>query len=378
MKKVVVLGAGMVGSAIAVDLCLEYQVKVVDVNKPKLDELKAHHLLETEVVDFSKFDDLSQIIDDYDLVIGAVPGFMGFETLKKIINAGKSVVDISFFDEDPFELESLAKEKNVTVVVDCGIAPGLSNILLGHQTNLMEVDSYTCMVGGLPFKRVWPYEYKAPFSPIDVIEEYTRPARIVVNGKIILEEALSDVEYVNIEPVGSLEAFNTDGLRTLINTMKIPNMKEKTLRYPRHSEYIKVLRNSGFFRKDPVKINGFEVNPIDLTKNLLFPLWKLEENEKEFTVMQIKIVGKENGKRKECIYHLYDKYDEKTKTTSMARTTGYTCTSVARLVLEEHFNDKGICPPEYIGMQPGNYDKIVSHLKERNIIFNFNEKISED
>ncbi len=246
MKKVVVLGAGMVGSAIAADLCLEYQVKVVDVNKPKLDSLKAHHLLETEVVDFSKFDDLSQIINDYDLVIGAVPGFMGFETLKKIINTGKNVVDISFFDEDPFELETLAKEKNVTVVVDCGIAPGLSNILLGHQTNLMEVESFTCMVGGLPLKRVWPYEYKAPFSPIDVIEEYTRPARMVVNGKVILEEALSDVEYVNIEPVGSLEAFNTDGLRTLIKTMKIPNMKEKTLRYPRHSEYIKVLKKFRF------------------------------------------------------------------------------------------------------------------------------------
>ncbi len=107
-------------------------------------------------------------------------------------------------------------------------------------------------------------------------------------------------------------------------------------------------------------------------------MWKLEENEKEFTIMQIKIVGKEKEKKKECTYHLYDRYDDKTNTTSMARTTGYTCTSVARLVLEGHYNDKGICPPEYIGMQPGSYDKIVKHLKERNIVFNCNEKIIEE
>lgn len=367
MKKVVVLGAGMVGSAIAADLCLDYQVTVVDLDKAKLDNLKKHNLLEIAQIDLKDENSIVKEVNGSDLVIGAVPGFMGFKTLKCIINAGKNVVDISFFDEDPFDLDTLAKENNITAVVDCGIAPGLSNIVLGHYSKLFDVESFECRVGGLPYKRNWPFQYKAPFSPSDVIEEYMRPARMVINGKVELKEALTEVELVNIDPIGTLEAFNTDGLRTLLKTMKIPNMKEKTLRYPGHSGYIKVLRETGFFGKDAVEVNGIKVSPVEVTKKLIFPKWKLEEGEREFTVMEIIITGTEKGKKKKLKYNLFDKYDDKTHTTSMARTTGYTCTSVARLVLEGDFSQKGICPPEYIGMQSGCYDKINEMLKERNI-----------
>ncbi len=368
MKKAVVLGAGMVGSAIAADLCLEYQITVIDLNKDKLDNLKKHHLLETKIINLEDEVSLLNELDSCDLVIGAVPGYMGYKTLKKIINAGKDVVDISFFDEDPFELDSLAKEKNITAIVDCGVAPGLSNIVLGHYSKLIDVENFECMVGGLPYKRNWPFQYKAPFSPSDVIEEYTRPARMVINGKLEHKEALTDIELVNIEPIGTLEAFNTDGLRTLLKTMKIPNMKEKTLRYPGHTEYVKVLRETGFFSKEKIEIGGAVMSPLEMTKKIIFPKWKLEDDEKEFTVMEIIISGTDKGEKKKFKYNLFDKYDEKSQTTSMARTTGYTCTAAARLVLEEHFTQKGICPPEFIGMQEGSYDKIHKLLKERNII----------
>ena len=124
--------------------------------------------------------------------MGAVPGFMGYKMMKDVIEAGKNIVDISFYPEDPFVLNELAKEKGVVAVMDCGVAPGMGNIILGHHNNTMEVIDYECLVGGLPEKREWPFEYQAVFSPIDVIEEYVRPARFVKGSKMITKEALSD------------------------------------------------------------------------------------------------------------------------------------------------------------------------------------------
>src|SRR5690606_32895639 len=143
----------------------------------------------------------------------------GFATAKAVIESGRNMVDISFFPEDPFELDELAKKHNVTVVTDCGVAPGMGNIILGYHNQAMQVTDYECLVGGLPLVREWPWEYRAVFSPIDVIEEYIRPARFVQNGALVVREALSDPELVHFAEVGTLESWNSDGLRTLIQTM---------------------------------------------------------------------------------------------------------------------------------------------------------------
>ena len=373
-KKITLLGAGMVGSAMAIDLCSKYDVTLVDIEQVKLEKLKDHFHLQIIKDDLSDQKVISKVIADADLVISAVPGFMGFNTLQSIISNGKNVVDISFFDEDSFELDNLAKEKKVTAVVDCGVAPGMCNIILGYHQTFMEIDEYECLVGGLPFKRTMPFQYKAPFSPSDVIEEYTREARYVENGRIIYKPALSEPEFVEFENVGTLESFNTDGLRSLIKTMNIQNMKEKTLRYPGHIEYMKVLRDSGFFSKDEIEVKGIKIRPLDLTSKLLFPLWELNEDEPEFTVMRITIKGKENNIAKEYSYHLFDKYDEKTRTSSMARTTGYTCTAVSNLILEGKFNRKGICPPEFIGAEDNCYKLVDTYLKDRSINYTAKEK----
>lgn len=363
MQKIIVFGSGMVGSAIAADLSTDYEVMVLDINEDSLKNLKKKSPVKILQKDLAKLKSLKNILKNYDLVICAVPGFMGFQTLKKIIEAGKNVVDISFFEQDPFELDKLAKQKNVSAVVDCGVAPGLSNLILGFHNSKMKIESFECMVGGLPFKRELPFQYKAPFSPVDVIEEYTRPARIVENGKVITKPALSDLEIVNIDPAGSLESFNTDGLRSLLRTMKIPNMKEKTLRFPGHVQNIKLLIDSGFMRKEIIHINGIKIAPIQLTSKLLFDLWKLDKNEKEFTIMQIKI----KGKNKTYTYTLFDEFDNKTKTTSMSRTTGYTCSSAARLLLEGKFMKRGIIPPEILGSDEKCFNSILKDLKDRNI-----------
>jgi lysine 6-dehydrogenase len=373
LKKVVVLGAGMVGSAIASDLSGNFNVTAVDLDEKRLSKLKLVGI-ETKVVNLSDRASIKNLIKDFDLVIGAVPGFMGFETLKSVIECGKNIVDISFFSEDPFELDNLAKDNNVTAVVDCGVAPGLSSIILGYHTKRMDIDFFKCFVGGLPFKRTWPFQYKAPFSPVDVIEEYTRPARLRLNGSEIIKEALSEREYIEVENIGTLEAFNTDGLRTLLKTMQIPTMIEKTLRYPGHTDAIKVLKQTGFFSNQEVDINGKKIKPVDLTARLLFPLWQLEENESEFTYLQLYIKGKENGREKEYVYKLFDSFDDKTKTSSMARTTGYTCTAAANLILNGEYSGKGIIPPEFLGEEEDCFRKIINYLYERNVILKCEEK----
>lgn len=367
MKKIIVLGAGLVGKAIAIDLSKNYQVTAADMNKDNLEKLHSFESIQTIQMDLSNINKIEKVIADYDLVIGALPSFLGYQTLKAVISAGKNIVDISFLPEDPFELDDLAKQKNVIAVVDCGVAPGMSNMILGYHNSKMKVEIFDCMVGGLPLVRTWPYKYKAPFSPIDVLEEYTRPARIVEDGEVLTKPALSELELVEFDRIGTLEVFNTDGLRTLLTTMKIPNMRERTLRYPGHTELMKILRETGFFNKEPVDIDGQKIVPLDVTANLLFPKWKLGDTEEEFTVMRIELEGIENDKHKKYLYTLFDRYNKDTQTSSMARTTGYTCTAVANLVLNGEYIRKGISPPEYVGANEKCFKKVMDYLKERDI-----------
>jgi len=372
-KKIIVLGAGMVGKAIAIDLCDKYEVVSVDNNEEKLSFLAQNYNIQTIRTDFTKPGTVENLVRNFDLAIGAVPGFMGFETLKKVIAAGVNVVDISFFPEDPFLLDELAKSKNVTAVVDCGVAPGMSNLILGHHSVEMDVKSFSCYVGGLPVERRLPFQYKAPFSPIDVIEEYTRPARLVEDGKIVTKPALSEPELIDFAKIGTLEAFNTDGLRTLLKTMHIPDMKEKTLRYPGHIEIMRVLRDSGFFASEPVMVDGVPVRPIDVTTKLLLPKWKLDPGEKEFTVMRMIIRGDEHGHEKTFTWDMIDYYDDELKLSSMARTTGFTCTAVARLILEHGFQHQGICLPEFIGAEENYFKDVLHYLRDRNIVYEMQE-----
>jgi lysine 6-dehydrogenase len=369
MKKIIVLGAGLVGKAIAQDLAKQYDVTSADISDEALQALSTVGI-KTITVDFSNVKQLSLIVKPFDLVVGAVPGFLGYQTVKAVIESGKNMVDISFFPEDPFTLDDLAKKNNVTVITDCGVAPGMGNIVLGYHHQRMQIDQYECLVGGLPVVREWPFEYKAVFSPIDVIEEYTRPARYVQNKALVIKDALSDPELISFDGVGTLESWNSDGLRTLIKTMAdIPNMIEKTLRYPGCIEYLRMLREAGFFSYDEVEVKGNKVRPIDVTAKLLFPKWKLKPGEEEFTVMRIKIIGKEKGAARSYAYNLLDRTDKKTNTLSMARTTGYTCTAAVNLVLDKKFTRKGICPPEFLGEDESNFQFIINYLKDRQVIY---------
>lgn len=368
-KHVVVLGAGRVGHAMALDLARdgEFRVTVADVSDRALARAGA---IATRHADLSDAREVHRVIADADLVVGAVPGFLGFATVKTVLEAGKSIVDISFFDEDPFRLDALAREKGLTAIVDCGVAPGCDNLILGDfERRVDRVTRFECLVGGLPAIRTWPFEYKAGFSPADVLEEYTRPARYVAHGEVVTMPALSEPELVDLPEVGTLESFNTDGLRTLLHTVDAPFKKEKTLRYPGHIEKMRMLRESGFFSREPVDLGGAKVVPLQFTSKLLFPHWQFEPGEADFTVMRVVVEGEKDGHALRFVSDLLDRYDAATDTTSMARTTGYTCTAALRMVSAGRYRRQGISPPEFIGREPGCWEFIRGELAKRNVIF---------
>jgi saccharopine dehydrogenase-like NADP-dependent oxidoreductase len=367
--KVAVLGSGMVGSAIAMDLASRHHVTAFDVSNSNLELLKKRNpRIEAQQADLRDYSSYPGLLTSFDIVVTAVPGFMGYKTLEASINCGKSIVDISFFPEDVLQLDQLAKEKGVTVITDCGVAPGMSNFIIGHHNEEMKIDSLEIYVGGLPKVRKKPFQYKAPFSPADVIEEYTRPARLMENGHIIVRPALSEVEWIHFEDLGTLEAFNTDGLRSLLYTMPhIKNQKEKTLRYPGHVDIIISLKESGFFNETPIDVNGSKVSPLKVTSQILFNEWKLGLEEEELTVMKVKLICNKEGENKTIEWNLLDFYDHETKISSMARTTGYTCTAAVNLLAQDLFSGKGVFPPELIGKNKNCFDFVLDYLKERKV-----------
>jgi len=365
-KKVVVLGGGLVGGTVAIELSKQYDVTVADIDDMTISKLKrcfAINCVQFDVTDRKK---LEKLIKEADLVIGAVPGSIGYDVMKKVIEIGKNMVDISFMPEDVLDLDDRAKYKKVSIAMDCGIAPGMSNMILGYHYSNMKVDRYECMVGGLPFEREWPWEYKAVFSPSDVIEEYTRPARYVENGHQVTRQALSDSELIHFDTIGTLEAWNSDGLRTLLK-MDVPNMVEKTLRYPGTIEYLKVLRKSGFFSTEEIDVNGVRVKPLDVTSKLLFPLWELKKGQEDFTIMRSKVMGSSGSESMGYEYLIFDKFDQKSGIHSMSRTTGYTCTAVAEIFLEGAFTKHGIITPEAIAGTEGLFPRIVNYLEDRGV-----------
>jgi lysine 6-dehydrogenase len=371
-KKIIVLGSGLVGAPMAIDLAHDRQfaVSVADINPEALKKVRDREGIAAFQADLADVAKVKELVSGQDMVINAVPGFMGFQTLRAVIESGKDVIDIAFFPEDPFLLDELAKKNNVTAIVDCGVAPGMSNILVGHIHHLLnKTQSALIYVGGLPELRVWPYEYKAVFSPSDVIEEYIRPARYVENGKLVVRPALSDSEYLNLPGVSSLVAFNSDGLRTLARTLEIPNMKEKTLRYPGHIEKIAVLRETGFFSQEPVEIHGVRIRPLDFTAKLLFPLWKLQPGETDITVMQVMVEGEKGGEKVRHTFDLLDRFDSASNVHSMARTTGYTATAALRMVSSGLFRRQGIIAPEFIGEQPECVEFLLKELADRGVVY---------
>jgi saccharopine dehydrogenase-like NADP-dependent oxidoreductase len=369
VSEIVVLGAGRIGQAMARDLAVEPggRVRVADQSRASLERL-ADAPVEPVVADLSDPRVLRELVAGADLAVGALSSAIGFRALETIVSTGVDYVDVSFFEEDPLVLDEAARGAGSTAVVDAGLAPGLSNLIAGHLVSAWEsVESFDCCVGGLPVERRLPWEYAAPFAPVDVLAEYLRPARRVEGGRIVVEPALSGLRELDLPEVGRLESFDTDGLRTLLTTLPIPSMREQTLRYPGHAEKVSLLRASGFLASEPVEVAGTQVRPIDVAARLLREAWRLHPEDADLAVLRVVVEGRRDGQAVRETWDLLDRKDPATGLSAMARTTGFTCTSIARRVVAGEFSRPGVSAPEHVGQVPGCFEEVISDLRRRGI-----------
>ena len=351
--KICVLGAGDVGRLIAYDLSKNYEVSIADKSKERLK--LAENIAATFEFNALRFEDLVKFMKKFDLIIGALPGKFGFSTLKAAIKAKKDIVDVSFMPENPLELDDRAKEAGIRMIVDAGFAPGLSNILMGHiEAVLGKLDEGAINVGGLPKNPKPPLYYKVVFSPYDLIEEYTRPARIIRKGRLIRVDPLEDIKQLKIRDF-EFESFVSDGLRTLLTTVEAENLYENTLRWKGHLEKMKVLKELGFFKQEN----------LDYTMKVILPLMQFEGG--DFSTMEV--YGRSGDQK--IRYFMYD--EAQRGFTSMARSTGYITAIAARLLLKYEF-EPGVIPPERFGMEDDLFDEIIKEVKKRNIILEESHK----
>jgi saccharopine dehydrogenase-like NADP-dependent oxidoreductase len=374
--RALVLGGGRIGSAMARDLAADRgaEVVVVDADPAALARLRAVPGVTTERADGSDPATVRRLAAKADVVLGALPSAMGLRALEAVIDAGRPCVDVSFMPEDPLALSPRAEARGVVALVDFGVAPGTSHLLAGHAARrLAPCTRIEILVGGVPAERRPPWEYAAAFAPSDVIEEYVRPARVVVDGRVVEKEALSEVEAVDLPGVGRLEAFLTDGLRSLLRTLRVPSMVEKTMRWPGHAARMRALRDAGCFDDRPVEVPSdagtVRVRPVDVTSALLFPQWRYAEGEDDLTVMRVVAEGSERGRPVRLTWDLLDRTDRATGTRSMARTTAYPATVAARLLAAGRFPRPGVHPPETLGAEPDLFRDVLAGLAERGVRF---------
>ncbi len=366
-KKAVVLGCGLVGATIARDMAADadFDVTVVDVNADNLKKLAGVPRLGTKTVDLSNRDKFGHAIADADVVLVRCPAVSDSKPSAPSSNAASRTRTFRSCPRRRWtSMHSLGsashRDRRLRGIAGIVEPRGPLGRRDGHRRN---AEIY---VGGLPKVRHWPFQYKAPFSPYDVIEEYTRPARLVEHGAVVVKPALSEPESMGDFPgVGSLEAFNTDGLRSLLITVTVPNMKEKTLRYPGHIELMCAFRETGLFSDTPIDVRGTQVVPREVTSRLLFPLWTYKDGEEEFTVLRVVAEGSVGGQRVRHLYDLYDETDRATGLSSMARTTGFPCAIFARMLARREFADAGVFPPELLARDAKIYEHVLDCLRQR-------------
>jgi lysine 6-dehydrogenase len=382
--KVLILGCGNIGSVAAEDIGKSIdsiEVVVADRNETRA-KLIAEGISESNVswiqLDAAKHNELVKTLEDFDLAMGFLPGKLGHRLAEACIDARNDLVDVSYMAENPLTLNDKAIKAGVTIIPDCGLAPGISNTLVGHAAGKFDKVQTVCiMVGGLPEKPVPPLGYVITWSLESLIDEYTRKARIVKEGEIVEVEALNGLEEIEFPNVGRLEAFYTDGLRTLPYTVSnVDNMWEKTLRYPGHAEKIKLLKALGFFDEKQINVEDVSLSPRKLTVKLFDQ--KLRRPEiRDIVAMKIEVSGIKNDKHMRYVYHMLDRYDENRGITAMARTTAYPASIIAQLMLKKAVKAKGVVPLERLGVSEEFFSKFLNELEKREIRITEEEKFAE-
>lgn len=359
------------GKAIAYDLYERVtgsNLLLVDKSRESLDEArKLVNKADIRVADLSNAEEIYRIIKDVDAAVSALPGKFGKIAWIAAVKAGVDMVDVSYSPDDPMHFHVQANDAGVTIVPDAGVAPGLSNMMAGRAyAQLEEVRELKIYVGGIPENPIPPLGYLVTWSPEDLIEEYVRPARVVKDGNIVEKPAVSELEKVIIPGVGELEAFLTDGLRTMLKTLKgVKLMEEKTLRWPGHAEKIELLKTLGYLDRKPVDLNGTGIPPADMTAKLFRE--RLKGDSKDIVVLRVIASGRSSLNDIEIEYRMVDRYDESTGFSAVARTTAFVATGILKLITEGAIPGPGVIPPEVIGMDENLFSSIAEWLSWRGI-----------
>jgi len=368
--KAIIIGCGPMGQAAAIEMLRDHDLKelnIIDIDASKLEAAKnklKDERLKTTQMNVENTVELMKIVSKYDCAIVALPHKLVVKVDDACIDAGVNTVDLAY-EQEQLELNEKAEDKGVMLIPGCGVAPGLSNILARYGSYKMsKIDAIKIRVGGIPLNPKPPLDYGLFFSLESVIGEYTRPARVIIDGKMIHVPALSGLETIEVPELGILECFYTDGLSTLPHTMgNVREMWEKTIRWPGHAEKMMTLRELGFFDKTEIKIGDIEVRPVDLTLKMLKE--KLKEEE-DVIVLIVEVIGYMDDVYVEAKYKLIDYYDRELKVTSMGRTSGYTCALIAKMIMKGKVRGKGVIPPENLLTKEG-IEELLKELWNRGI-----------
>ena len=356
--RMLVLGAGLQGSACAYDL-----LQNPDVSQVRLADLRFDHLPEflkplsgprliPTTLDVRDREAVLAVMRESDAVMSAIPYYLNLQLTEWAVEAGVHFCDLGGNTEIVFqqkELADRAKAKGVTVIPDCGVAPGMVNILAEHGIRQLDsVESVRIYVGGLPQKPEPPLNYQVVYSLEGVLDYYTTRSWVLRNGRRSQVTALSEREPVEFPaPVGTLEAFHTaGGLSTMAFRYegKIPEMEYKTLRYPGHAEIMETIRDLGLLDLDPVDLDGIKVSPRDVFVAAVGP--KLAKKGKDLLALRVTVRGTKGGKPAERRFDLVDRYDEAHGISAMMRTTGYSLSITGQMQVRREVGPPGVWTPD--------------------------------
>jgi lysine 6-dehydrogenase len=343
--KILVLGGGQQGRVIASDLARSLPTATIDVADVRDPQLLSLPNLRWVQADGGDVESVARAMRDHDLSVGALPARLGYGVMQAAIAARKPLVDVSFCEQDSLRLDAEASKAGIAILPDAGLAPGLSHLSVGHAMAQGTPDEVLIMVGGVAQDRSKPYGYVVTWSVEDLLAEYTRPARVVIDGKPASIPVFSGLTPVQVDGVGTMEAFYSDGLRTLVETAPgVRTMGEMTLRWPGHVAAIQPLLAAGTL------VETLKAKCVTQPENDLVAM----------------VVRTRHGSRTRELT-LVDRYDPVAKLTSMARTTALTTSVVAQMVAAGVVTRTGVLPLEKLGGDPKVWEFITSGLAARGV-----------
>jgi len=380
--RMLVLGAGLQGCACAYDLLAhtDHDVVLADLNVDSLPPFLAPYVgnrLTTVQVDAKDDDSIRGVMQGVSATMSAFPYYFNGDMARLAVESGSHFCDLGGNTEIVWEQKKLAEQaaaKGLSVVPDCGLAPGMVNILAQFGIDRLDtVSAVRIKVGGLPQKPTPPLNYQIVYSIEGMLDYYTTLSWVLRDGKPTKVTALSEIEELDIPGAGTLEAFHTaGGLSTMADRYegKIPTMEYKTLRYPGHAKMMETIRDLGLLGLDPVQVKDSrtrevkEIIPRDFFISVVGPQLRKDYKESpDLVALRVEAEGTRDGKEQLVRFDLLDRYDAETGITAMMRTTGYSLAITGALQASGHVKPGVWTPDEAM---PG--AEYIDELAKRNVI----------